>query len=373
MNWAEVPEKLGWIWKAAFWPASLMYGAAVRARAAAYRKGFLETVRLPAPVICVGNLTVGGSGKTPGVIWVVEHLLKMGRRPAVITRGYGGKAGGARVVSDGKGCVLPVEEAGDEPFLLARRLPEVPVVAGADRATAGRKALEDFGVDVLVMDDGYQHLRLFRNLDLLCVDASEALAFFGREGARPGGGWLLPSGRLREPLSALWRAGVLFLTRAELLSPEVLAALRRRAEACLLDVPVVPVWGGLSFRDRPSGEARDEAALRGKKALAVSGLARPLSFEEALRRRGMDVTPMRFPDHHFFTAAEREAVLSRARALGAEVVVTEKDAVRLPDDFPCLVARLDWFPGDAPVREKGDTTPLPRTVPWTERIASAIS
>lgn len=355
-------------WKLFFWPASLLYGAAMRARAAAYRKGMLETVRLPVPVLCVGNLTVGGSGKTPGVIWVVEYLLKKGRRPAVVTRGYGARAaGGVRVVSDGKGSILPVEGAGDEPFLLAQRLPAVPVVAGADRAAAGRMAVENFGADVLVMDDGFQHLRLFRNLNLLCVDAKEVGPLFRRGGAA-----LLPAGRLREPMSSLWRADMVFLTRADLLPPERLAAARKRMEECLLDVPVVTVHNAIVFREHATGKPVAEEALKGKRVLAVSGLARPESFEDSLRKRGMKVSVRRFPDHHFFTPADREDVLARARAEDAEILVTEKDAVRLPPGFPCLVARLDWAPVDSQVREKGDTTPLPRTQPWTQRIDSAI-
>jgi tetraacyldisaccharide 4'-kinase len=366
---AALPDKLGWAWKAFFWPASLLYGAAVRARTAAYRNGVLEVVRLPVPVICVGNLTVGGSGKTPGVIWLVEYLLKKGRRPAVITRGYGARGDGAvRVVSDGKGARLSAEKAGDEPFLLGRRLPNVPVVAGADRAAAGRRAVEEFGADVLVMDDGYQHLRLFRDLNLLCLDAREAGSLFKR-----GGACLLPAGRMREPLSALWRADVVFLTRAELPAPDRLAAARKRVETCLLDVPVVPVHGVLSFYEHATGAPREEGLLRGADVLALSGLARPEAFEEALRRRGMRVHPRRFPDHHFFSAGERAELLALARAQKREIVTTEKDAVRLPPDFPCLVARLDWSPAPSHVPEKGDTTPLPRTVPWTQRLDSVIS
>lgn len=364
----RAPRPLGLLWKTFFWPASLLYGAAMRARSAAYRGGFLETVRLPVPVICVGNITVGGTGKTPGVIWLVEYLLKKGRKPAVITRGYGARASGVRVVSDGKGKVLPVAEAGDEPFLLAQRLPKVPVVAGAERALAGRTAIETFGADVLVMDDGFQHLRLFRNLNLLCVDAKEVAPLFRR-----GGAVLLPAGRLREPRSALWRADLVFLTRAELMTEERLAAARRRMEECLLDVPVVTVRGELAFYDNVTGAPVEEASLRGKPVFAVSGLARPESFEESLRKRGMTVTPWRFADHHFFTAEEREKIQSRARAGGAGVVMTEKDAVRLPPGFPCLVARLEWSPQDAQVREKGDTTELPRTQPWTQRIDAVLA
>lgn len=369
MNAADVPERLGFLWKALFWPPSLLYGAAVRLRARAYRRGFLETVRLPAPVFCIGNLTVGGTGKTPGVIWLTERLVKKGRKPAVITRGYGARSGGGvRVVSDGKGVLLPVDQAGDEPWLLSRRLPGVPVLAGADRAASGRRAVEEFGADCLVMDDGFQHLRLFRNMNFLCLDALEAPALF-----RPGGACVLPAGRLREPLSALWRADTVFLTKADLLPLDQLDALKRRVEECLLDVPVVPVYYALTFYDHATGEPWESATLRERPVLALSGLARPGAFEESLRRREMKVSSFRFPDHHFFTGKELDAALARADAEDRLIIVTEKDAARLPPDFPCLVARLDWSPQDVVVREKGDVSPQPRTVPWTQRLDSAIS
>jgi tetraacyldisaccharide 4'-kinase len=362
-------DRGGWAWKVFFWPASLLYGGAVQLRNRAYRGGYLETVRLPVPVFCVGNLTVGGAGKTPGVLWLAEYLLKKGRRPAVVTRGYGVRgAAPVRVVSDGQGQVLPADQAGDEPWLLAKRLPTVPILAGPDRAAAGRRAVEEFGADCLVMDDGFQHLKLFRNANLLCLDALESAAFF-----RPGGACLLPAGRLREPLSGLWRADVVFLTKADLLSREALADLRTKVEACLLDVPVVPVYYALTFYDHVTGEPREEATLRGRPVLALSGLARPSAFEASLRRHGMEVAPLRFPDHHFFTAAEREAALARADREDRLVLVTEKDAARLPAGFPCVVARLEWSPQDAVAPEKGDVTPQPRHVPWTQRLDSVIS
>jgi tetraacyldisaccharide 4'-kinase len=369
MKWRSFPDRMGVAWKALFWPASLLYGAAVRLRTRAYFEGYLEVVRLPVPVFCVGNLTVGGSGKTPGVIWLAEYLLAKGRRPAVVTRGYGVRASEAvRVVSDGKGTVLSPAQGGDEPVLIARRLPTVPVLAGADRAAVGRRAVEEFGVDVLIMDDGHQHLRLHRDVNLLCMDAGEVPGYFSR-----GGACLLPAGRLREPLSGLWRADVVFLTRAERMTPARLAIIRRKVEECLLDVPVVPVYGTMAFHDHVSGADHDEGALKGRSVLAVSGLACPESFEDGLRRHGMRVAVQRFPDHHFFSSEELDHLLHRARRDEREIVVTEKDAVRLPPDFPCVVARLDWSPRESLTPEKGDTTSLPRTVPWTQRIDSAIS
>jgi tetraacyldisaccharide 4'-kinase len=263
---------------------------------------------------------------------------------------------------------LSLSEAGDEPLLIARRLPSVPVLAGADRAAVGRRAVEEFGVDSLVMDDGFQHLRLFRNVNILCLDAMEVTALFERGGAA-----LLPAGRLREPLSALWRADVVLLTRAEGLAPSKVVSIRRKVEECLLDVPVVPVFATLSFREHAGGEAVEPSSLKGRPVFAVSGLARPESFENALRRLGMKVKARRFPDHHLFSPDERKRLVASAKADGRRIVVTEKDAIRLPDDFPCLVARLEWMPEETKTPEKGDITPYARTVPWTQRIDSVIS
>lgn len=304
------------LWRAAAYVPSLLFRAAAAGRAAAYRRGHLETVRLPVPVLCVGNITVGGTGKTPAVIWLAEFLKKKGRRPAVITRGYGG--------------------SGDEPGLISARLPDVPVIADPDRARAGRRAVET-GADCLIMDDGFQHFRLHRDLDLVCVDAMRPFADDA----------CLPAGTLREPVAGLTRAGVIFLTKVDFIPDE-----RRRDWAVFFatvapGVPVVPVSYGLG------------GDFRGKRVLALSGLARPESFEEALRRQGADVAALRYADHHVFTPAERAEASKRAEAEGRTVVVTEKDRRRLPDDFACKTARLEWIPEERPE--------------WVRRIESAIS
>jgi tetraacyldisaccharide 4'-kinase len=331
----------GLAWRAAFWAPSLLYRAAVAGRRRAYASGLLETVRLPVPVYCVGNLTTGGSGKTPGVIWLAERLKSLGRRPGVVSRGYGASGGGAvRVVSDGRGAVLDASEAGDEPSLIARRLPGVPVVTGADRAAAARAAWEELGCDALVLDDGFQHHRLHRDVDLVCVDALADYGLFSR------GGPLLPAGRLREPVSGLARAGVLFLTKSNLAGPESVGLWRDLLAEIAPGVPVAPVRYELSFDPAIPG------GLAGRRVLAVSGLARPESFERLLASAGADVTPCRFPDHHPFTAADRADVRARAEREGREVIVTEKDRQRLPEDFPCRAARLSWIPEEDPAWTK---------------------
>ncbi|HRY29544.1 MAG TPA: tetraacyldisaccharide 4'-kinase, partial [Elusimicrobiota bacterium] len=263
---------------------------------------------------------------------------------------------------DGKNTVRDAALAGDEPLLIAERLPGVPVVVGADRARAARAAVADHSADCLVMDDGFQHLRLHRDRNLLCVDALSDPAVF----SRPFGA-LLPAGPLREPPSGLRRADLVFLTKANLSSADQIERWRSFFRRQAPDVPVVPVRYELSFYRRPSGELVAGDDIQGRAVLAFTGLARPESFEAALRRSSADVFCARFPDHHFFTAAEREGVLQRAERENRRIITTEKDAQRLPPDFPCLVAKLDWRPDPADLERKG------ADFEWTRVIVSAIS
>jgi len=345
---AALQDRGGALWRSAFYLPSLVYGAAVAGRSGAYRRGFLETVRMPVPVFCVGNITTGGTGKTPATIWLANRLTGAGRRTAIITRGFGRRNPHAvRLISDGKKILADAREAGDEPRLLAERCPGAAVVVGADRAAAARRALEETGADAVVMDDGYQHHRLHRDMNLLCLDASEAV---------PGNGALLPAGRLREPLEAMARAHVVFLTKANLVSAERVGGLRRSLAEDFPGLPLVAVDYRLSFWDPAARAAVSPATLFGREVVALSGLARPQSFEEALTKEGMKVSPARFPDHHFFSVMEQERV--RRDAGERPIVVTEKDRVRLREDFPCVVARLEWVPEDGP---------------WTKKIDSVIS
>jgi tetraacyldisaccharide 4'-kinase len=318
-------------------PASWLYGWGMRRRDRAYARGFLETVRLPAPVFCLGNLAVGGSGKTPGVLWLARRLRERGHRPAVVTRGYGGSFRGVTVVSRGDGAALPEARAvGDEPRLIAERLPEVPVVASSDRASAGEWALTELGADCLVMDDGFQHRRLHRDRDLLCFDAGDAAEAFLR-GRRA----LLPAGRWREPLSAAARAHVIFLTKVETQPENVVAAVVNDMARRRPNTPVVPVRSVLRLWRPATQQEEPLEVLRGRRVAVLSGLARPERFEGALASAGVRVeVHVRERDHHFFTSAECRRF--RRRAGDRPVIVTEKDAQRLPPDFPDGVVRLDW-------------------------------
>src|SRR5215216_482156 len=197
-------------------PLGIVYGAVARARLRLYRSGWLKSERVGAPVVSVGNLTAGGTGKTPLVEWVAHALAAEGLRACVLTRGYGRADEGRRVVaSDGARVLAEVAECGDEPRLLAEKLLGVAsVVCDRDRVSAARWARAELGARVFVLDDGFQHLRIARDLDVVTLDATDPW----------GGGHLLPRGRLREPASALARAGCVVITRSEL--SEDLAGLR---------------------------------------------------------------------------------------------------------------------------------------------------
>jgi len=326
---------MGLLWRTFFWGPSLIYGGISRCRAWAYGNGVLETVRVPVPVFCMGNLTVGGSGKTPGVLWLVDELKKRGRRPAVVTRGYGRRGSAPVVLVPNRGEPIPdVQTIGDEPRLIARRT-GVPVVIGADRALACERAWEEFRPDCLVMDDGFQHHRIFRDRNFICLDARLAEKVFLNHAPTP----LLPAGPWREWVSCLDRANMIFVTRAERLPGHRLSDLQK----CLGErgLKNTAVFGRLTFRDR-TGEIFPPEGLKGQRVLALSGLGDPASFENALTQVGALVAGERHGDHHYFTAQEGAAALARARREGRRLVVTEKDLERLPEAFPALVARLDW-------------------------------
>src|SRR2546428_1442900 len=189
-------------------PLAAAFGLGVALRGGAYRRGWLKTRRLNRPVVSVGNLTLGGTGKTPLVEFLTKCLLKRGRKPVILTRGYGRRDSGRIIALEpGPGRVADPREVGDEPALLARVLPEAPIIVGADRYQAGRLAEERFDVDVQVLDDGFQHLALARDLDVVVLDTTQQLS------------GLLPAGRQREPCSAPARAGLVLLTRVELGDP----------------------------------------------------------------------------------------------------------------------------------------------------------
>lgn len=309
---------------------SLVYRAGVGLRNFLYDTGVLRAHRMPCTVISVGNIMVGGTGKTPMVIMLADMLKGRGFRPAILSRGYGGErreAGRACVVSDGREVLMGPEEAGDEPVLIAQRAPDVPVIVARDRSRAGLLAVERFDADVLILDDGFQHRRLARDIDIVLLDERRPF----------GNGFMLPRGGLREPRTALRRADAVIMTSTGAADDLLPAGL-----------PPVPVFRG---RRRPvdlvRGREKDPcplAWLAGKRVCAFSGIARPDSFRRILEPLCGEVASfLPFPDHHVYTAEDVACIRKACRDGDAQILVTtEKDGTRLtrfPDLFQdvCLL------------------------------------
>ena len=292
-----------------------VYGRAVRYRRAWYGRHPHRTRRLAQPVISVGNLVVGGSGKTPLVSALARLLIAAGERPAILTRGYGRRrvADGVVVVSNGREVLVPTPQSGDEPQMLARALPGVPVLVSPDRYLAGCLAERTFGCTVHLLDDGFQHVRLARDIDLLVIAAADLDER------------LLPWGRLREPLEAAAAADALLVSGTE----EDAAAVSARLGVTPV-FRVTPRYQPLRFM-APDGAVSE----RGRRIVAVAGIARPERFFAALRAEGRDgrwdvAREIVFRDHHWFSRRDLVAIQQAAVDTRADLVVTtEKDAMRL--------------------------------------------
>lgn len=314
--------------------AGWLYGWLATARRWAYRHGVFRAYRAPVPVLSVGNVTVGGTGKTPCVDAVCRILLEAGLKPAVLSRGYGGKIPGPwAAVSDGLEVLLNPEQAGDEPVLLARRLPGVPVLVGRDRRVTAREAVARFGAEVLVLDDGLQHLRLARDLDIVAVDVTNPW----------GNGHCLPRGLLREPLEALAAADLVLLTRAGRAEPGRVEAVSRVVRRFSREAPVLPsTHASARIVDLHGGETQPTQILAGLKVLAFAGIANPSAFFqdlEALGARVVEAVP--FADHHAYTAADVKKLAEWAGLVNAQAAITtEKDGVRLAPFLPLALPTL---------------------------------
>lgn len=311
-------------------PAAV-YGVLVGLRGRLYDRGWLPATRLNVPVVSVGNLTAGGTGKTPMCHWLAGELARRGRRPGLLSRGY---RGSARADQPGN----------DESLLAAALLPDVPRVENPDRV-AGAEALLERGVDVIVLDDGFQHRRLARDVDLVLVDATRPWGL----PPPPGGGSsvraFLPRGLLREPPSALSRADALVLTRADQCAPELLAAFEEELQEIAPGKPLVHAvhrpWRLRSL----TGEARALGELQGRSVDLVSGIGNPDAFERTVRLLGADVRAhRRLADHHAYDGSELEGL----GGAGRWIVTTAKDAVKCaagPAELFVLDVRLEVVRG----------------------------
>ena len=316
---------------------SWLYGAAVRVRALGYRSGRFKTKRLPCNVISVGNITVGGTGKTPMTILLAEMLHRRGFSPVVISRGYkGGSERVGGVVSDGSTFYMTAAETGDEPWMMAERLQQigVPVVVGQNRFDVGMLAFRSFQPDVILLDDAYQHLKLERDLDLVLLDS-----------ARPFGNYhLLPRGILREPVSALYRGDIFILTRTgkDRQAPvdRLRSVIGNRPMYTASHKPFLSRWVAADSHIRqPSTDANTATEirmLRGRRVFGFSGIAVNNDFRLTLKSIGCDLAGFTgFADHYPYSRDDVTALLRSVGRSGADIVcTTEKDYVRLAHRLP---------------------------------------
>ena len=324
----------------------------VKLRRFLYNVRILRDSTLGVQVIAIGNITVGGTGKTPVVEKFARELQNQGRTVAILSRGYRSKppplskrlldrillrsdTTPPRVVSDGKSLLLDSETAGDEPYMLASNLKDVVVLVDKDRVKSGRYAIEKFGCDTLLLDDGFQYWKLAgRRRDIVLIDCQ---APFGNE-------YLLPRGTLREPGSHLARASTIFITKSDGNTARLRARIaKHNSTAGIIECVHQPLY----FEDVFTGERHDLNLLKGRKVAALSGIAQPESFENSLLKLGADlVYSKRFADHHRFTQQEILNAVNRGKKRQAQIILTtQKDAVRFPKidrrDLPFYFMRVE--------------------------------
>jgi tetraacyldisaccharide 4'-kinase len=343
---------------------SQLYRGVIFFIALLYRCGILRRRKLPCYVISIGNITVGGTGKTPAVAMIAGLLKERGKKVAILSRGYkriqgsGFKVQGSRfrtiskigVVSDGTKILINVKEAGDEPYLLSRKLPGIAVLVGKDRRLTGDYAITNFRTNAIVLDDGFQYLPLHRDLDIVIIDSTAPLD----------NGRLLPRGRLREPMSSLRRGKIFLLTRVDQAN-NIDNLVKRLKEINPHAKIIETIHFPEHLIDIRTGNREELAILLGKKILALSSIGNPESFEKTLIGLGaILVEKFRFPDHHWYVENELRDIKKKAIEKGAEfIVTTEKDAVRIAlteeeplIDFFYMVIKLKIIKGKELLEEQ---------------------
>lgn len=316
-------HRLGWL---ALTPASAGFSVLVRGRNLLYGRGLFSTTHVPLNIVSVGNLTVGGTGKTPMTLWLAQAFQERGYRVGILTRGYKGTKADLTVVGmAGKPLVTP-EEVGDEAVMMAYRFSGV-VIAGRDRVAAATRAHDEFGLDVAILDDGFQYRRLHRDADILLVSAQATHNH-----------WVLPAGPFREPLTAALRANLLVWTKnaeAEAPAPTPVIAPNRAATVFFGDL-IPTAFVSAVNGDRPQHSL---AAVAGQRVLAVTGIAAPASFYRMLHEWEATITEvLEFPDHHHYTHADWQRITQLSKKCDL-IVTTEKDLVKL-ERFPFAAGRL---------------------------------
>ncbi len=308
---------------------SLLYGCLIRCRNWFYDRGILPSVKVDVPAICIGNITTGGTGKTPLVIWLCNYLQQKGLKCAILTRGYKTEPG----------------QMSDEPALLAKACGNTPVIVNSDRVAGAKKAIQEHNAEILIMDDGFQHRRLRRNMDILAVDATCPFGY----------GKMLPAGLLREPLTSLSRAQTTIITRADQADASQISSIEQTLRKYAPEAGIAQTTHQHTHATGLNETAIDLETLRNKKVFAFCGIGNPEAFFESLSKSGLAVVGQQtFDDHHTYTKADMDSVAAEARKSGANVVLcTEKDWSKcealISDEnepvFASLAMKLDFIAG----------------------------
>jgi 3-deoxy-D-manno-octulosonic-acid transferase len=314
---SDVGQRTAWLLA----PFSWLYRLAVGIRLFLYRSGVFQQKRLMAKVISVGNITVGGTGKTPLVIYLAERLKENGKNVAILTRGYKRKKKEMVDLLLRAQERINWEDVGDEPYLMMQNLSDVPIIVSKHRVISGLHAIEKYGAEILILDDGFQHLKLHRDIDIVVIDSTNP---FGK-------GKLLPAGRLREPLSSLKRAALFVLTKTDQASD--LDELIRTLQKYNPQAPLVEsIYRIRSIDQLSDGASVNLKEVEHKKALAFSGIGNPSSFENSLNQLKIQILKHhRFSDHFAYHQRDILSLIEEAKSLKADfIITTEKDSVRIP-------------------------------------------
>ena len=308
-------------------PLALLYGVVVRLRNWFYDKGVLKIEHVEVPVISIGNMTAGGTGKTPFVEYLARYFSAKGILTAIISRGYRRSSEGTQIISDGRTVFGTSASSGDEPYQMARKLPGMIVIVDEDRVRGARCAIRRYHPDLILLDDGFQHRRLHRDIDIVLIDATIDLPRIS----------FLPAGMRREPLASLRRASLLALTRVDATLPTWSGSLNKFSSAPVIGVRFDPVRNflvGSTTTNRNDG-------LGGRRCLAFCGIGNPMSFRRILEGMGLDVADfVSYSDHHRYSIEDFKYLKERFETTRAEIIITtEKDASRmssseLPEFFP---------------------------------------
>ncbi len=333
-------------WQYGLFPLSLVYRFVVWLRNRFYDKKILPSATIEGcQIISVGNISVGGTGKTPVIHFLAKYLIEQGFKVAILSRGYGRSSHGTIIVSDGHNLLANVAESGDEPFLLARQLPTTPVIVEVDRVRGAELIQRKFRPDFILLDDGFQHRRLQRNFDIVLIDASVGF----------GSGHLLPAGFLREPISSLSRADLIWLTHVDRANDlEHLVRIIRKLSSSPI---ITSIHQPTAIVDGSSNQKLMTNAIYNKRIFLFSGIANPGSFEQTVQDLGgFIVRHQRYSDHHRFKKADLDSILQQAEKYGVDLILTtEKDYVRM---LPILYSNTKIYYLTIEIQLKGSMNTL---------------